>query len=1010
MSKSRFPGGLITSSPILPTNTSANGVFDGREQFQYSATSSGIAQWPGEDYEISRSLRFRNISSGYLSRTFGTATNNKIFTFSAWVKRSDLAASGNTPLMCVAVNGQSYQDISFNSGNTLRMYHVVSNVDQFYIATSAVFRDMSAWYHIVATYDSTQANSSNRLALYVNGVKQICGTPTYPSLNLVGYFNTAVQHDIGRNNGGPYYLDGYLTEVNFIDGQSLDPSYFGYTDQSTNIWMPKAYSGTYGTNGFYLPFNDPTSTTTIGYDFSSAYSQNLRSSGTNTGTFTANGGLASAFDGNTNQANAASAKATSPSAGYNTAVIGKDWGVSVTKTIAAVRLFAQNDGGFVGGTTNALTFKLQGSNDNSAWTDLTSAITGPATGAGTVISVTSGITTTTAYRYHRVNVNANGADNYYMCELEFYEAGIYGFNNWTASAGISVTAGVTYDSMVDVPVNAFTTATDVGGVVRGNYCVLNGNDKSFSDTGTLSNAGLTVNSSSATRVDYGGYGSIPISTGKWYFELTCTTRTLDYPFFGLRDVADDRAKSAYAGQPGNTGYTNGVCVDPRGSIYRNGTSAASGITWPTNGDLMQIAVDLDAKLFWVGKSNTYHSGSPSAGTGGASFTGTTFVPCVGVGDGGNGSINFGQRPFVNTPPTGFKSLNTTNLQAIGTTSVGLAGLQANKHFEATVYTGIDKKQSINNAGGFQPDFIWAKSLTNAYAHNLIDSVRGRQGILQSSSTSAETTSPAVNDLVSFDSTGFTVGPSNQVSSVSNGGSTIAWQWKGGGAAVSNTSGTVTSQVSVNVNAGFSIATWTHSTSANYTFGHGLGVIPAMTIVMQRENGGANHDVWHQSFAYTSKLRLNATSATAASYMSATPSSSVLSISSGWFASNSALVAYCWAAVPGYSAFGSYTGNGSADGPFVYCGFRPRWIMVKNASAAGTPWDILDTSRSAYNLSVASLFPDQALAEDTGTNFNADFTANGFKIRTTAGTSNGSTNTIIYAAFAETPFALNNRAR
>ena len=875
MSKSRFPGGLITSAPVAPTNTSANGVFDGREQFQYSATSSGIAQWPGEDYEISRSLRFRGSASAYLSKTFGTATNNKIWTFSAWVKRSDLAASGNTPLMNIAVNGQSYQDISFNSGNSFRMYHVISNVDQFYITTSAVFRDMSAWYHIVATYDSTQAMSSNRLALYVNGVKQICGTPSYPSLNLVGYFNTAVSHDIGRNSGGPYYLDGYLTEVNFIDGQQLDPSYFGYTDQSTNIWMPKAYSGTYGNNGFYLPFNDPTSTTTIGYD------------------------------------------------------------------------------------------RQLGLSDSSK-------------------------------------------------------------NNWTAT-NISITAGVTYDSMVDVPVNVFTTATDVGGVVRGNYATLSPVNWYSSGAGINYDGSLRWYCSGNPANQQTIAASIA-SNQKFYCEFYLSVRGAGT---ALGIISSDHTLIAQGSVQGNYYATAWTFNPTNGTLYNNSASSGVWSAIPT-ATQMCLAVDPQNNKWWFGTiaagvttwytSTGATGGNPVAGTGSVSTltANKSYIPYCEVGVSGEEWIaNFGQRPYAGTPPAGYNSLNTTNLQAQGITSVGLAGLQPNKHFEATVYTGIDKKQSINNAGGFQPDFIWTKSCTNAYAHNLIDSVRGRQGILQTQSSAVELTSPALNDLVSFDSNGFTIGPSNQASTTGNGGKTIAWQWKGGGASVSNTSGTITSSVSANVNAGFSVVSF-NSTSASgttATVGHGLGAVPSM-IMMKNRGQLYNWEIYHISSTSTSGRLIFTSSAklTDANPWNQTTqavTSSIFGYNQTWNgAANDNIIAYCFAPIAGYSAFGSYTGNGSADGTFVYLGFRPRWVLLKKTSAVGH-WFIYDAARDTYNLAFKYLLASDSGAENTTGTANVwdiDILSNGFKIRNDGGFDNASSATYIYAAFAETPFALNNRAR
>jgi hypothetical protein len=599
----------------------------------------------GDDgYSLSRSLRFRSSASAYLNRTQSSGSSQK-FTLSQWVKRGKLGA---TQYLFTAFNA-STDGICFSSSDQLEVFF--ANGSSYDLITTAVYRDPAAWYHIVVLVDTTQATAANRVQLYVNGVAVSFGSGTQPpqNYNFANFNANAVVARIGTQSTGVNYLDGYLAEVNFIDGQALTPSSFG-AFSPYNQWLPKKYAGTYGTNGFYLPFTNNASTTTLGYDFSiAAYSDNLRSSGTNTGTFTANGGLAAAFDGNTNQPNASSAKVSVPAAGYNTAVIGKDWGAGVTKTITAVRLFSQNDGGFVGGTTNALTFKLQGSNDNSAWTDLTSAITGPATGAGTLISVTSGITTTTAYRYHRINVNANGADNYYMCELEFYEAGTHGFNNWTTN-NISVTAGSTYDSMTDVPTLTSPTTS--------NYVVVN--PLVTSSAGTISAGNLNV---SGTATSGQRQGTMGASSGKWYWEVSTNWDSSQASFYA--GVSKDTVLPSLIPGQGVDSYTVGVGGQSTIFSYNNLVQTSYTAT-PASPVVLQIALDLDTNKVWFGVNNTWVTGNPTAGTG-QTYTianAGTYLPAFRASGGATsttGSFNAGQQPFVYTPPSGYVALNTFNL-------------------------------------------------------------------------------------------------------------------------------------------------------------------------------------------------------------------------------------------------------------------------------------------------------------------------------------------------------------
>ena len=222
----------------------------------------------GDDgYNLTRSLRFRSSASAYLNRTMTTPTNQKIWTWSAWVKLGAYTTSYN-PLFAAGASGSAYSTVWFNS-NSLVIYSY-TGATSYWLQTTQVFRDYSAWQHIVISVDTTQATSSNRIKLYVNGVQVTAfSIATYPSLNYNDYINSAVAHYIGQYTPalGSIYFDGYLAEVNFIDGQALDPSSFG-AYSIYNQWLPKKYAGTYGTNGFYLPFTNNASAATLGNDFS----------------------------------------------------------------------------------------------------------------------------------------------------------------------------------------------------------------------------------------------------------------------------------------------------------------------------------------------------------------------------------------------------------------------------------------------------------------------------------------------------------------------------------------------------------------------------------------------------------------------------------------------------------------------------------------------------------------------------------------------------------------------
>jgi hypothetical protein len=333
--------------------------------------------------------------------------------------------------------------------------------------------------------------------------------------------------------------------------------------------------------------------------------------------------------------------------------------------------------------------------------------------------------------------------------------------------------------------------------------------------------------------------------------------------------------------------------------------------------------------------------------------------------------------------------------------------------DATLYTGNGSTQVIVNQAQFKPDLVWAKSRSNTdtNSNGLINSNVGRAGLLSSNQTSAEGTSPAGFDLVSFNSNGFTAGPASQTNMNTSAWTFVGWQWQAGqGTNTSNTSGNVTSTVSVSTTAGFSVVTYT-GTGANATVGHGLGVAPKMIIIKNRGPSTWDWIVYHASLANTQYLFLNSSAAvgTAATVWNSTsPTSSVFSLGSAGTPNNSGdgYVAYCWAEIAGFSKFGSYTGNGSADGPFVYLGFRPKYVLVKRTDSAGYSWIVLDSARDPYNVSSARLLPNSSAAESSGTHLE-DFLSNGFKLRGTSLETNASGGTYIYACWAENPFKNSN---
>ncbi|NBQ85346.1 MAG: hypothetical protein EBU03_04405 [Methylophilaceae bacterium] len=332
---------------------------------------------------------------------------------------------------------------------------------------------------------------------------------------------------------------------------------------------------------------------------------------------------------------------------------------------------------------------------------------------------------------------------------------------------------------------------------------------------------------------------------------------------------------------------------------------------------------------------------------------------------------------------------------------------------ATLYAANGSTQTISNAVNgvsMQPDFVWVKSRQyTTVGHSLFDALRpigvnSSLPRLVSNSTDAETNN---GGLTAFVSNGFSLNNDAYINSTSTGGNMVAWQWNAGGSTVTNTSGSISAQVRANTTAGFSVVTFTAPVSGTCTVGHGLGVAPSFFFIKSRANA-YGWTVYHSSVGNTKYLVLNSTAASATdanTWNNTSPTSSVFTLGTN-FQNTSTWVAYCFAPVAGYSAFGSYTGNGSTDGPFVYCGFRPKFIMIKSLSTVNS-WHMTDTSRSTYNQAVETVWANESSVESTSSTQAIDILSNGFKIRNSTSEVNNSGTSLIYMAFAEVPFRYAN---
>ena len=560
------------------------------------------------------------------------------------------------------------------------------------------------------------------------------------------------------------------------------------------------------------------------------------------------------------------------------------------------------------------------------------------------------------------------ADNSSTAALGYDAAGS---NDWTVN-NLSVTAGAGNDSLVDSPTN-YGTDTGAGGEVRGNYCTLN------PLAGTIAPFNGNLSASVLYSTEY-VRGTIGIGSGKYYFEVLVETATTGHNI-GITTTSSGSLSDYWL-------------YHYNGNIYTTSTTITPGLGVLSQGTVVGVAVDATSGTIAFYRNNTL------AHTFTGLSTSATYFPLVaGTSSGTYTTLqcNFGQRPFAYAAPSGFKALCTANLPTPTITKPSTV-------MDVALYTGNGSTQTISGLN-FSPDLVWIKGRSGATDHALYDVVRGTQARLESNTTDAEVTSDS--GLTAFNSDGFALSTLAQVNT--NSATYAGWCWDAGSSTVTNTAGTITSQVRANASAGFSVVTYT-GTGADATIGHGLGVAPKLYIIKRRNSTG-NWPVLTTiidgsvDYAY-----LNITNAFASTVgtTATLPTSSVFSLGGtdpDVNTNGGTYVAYCFAPVAGYSAFGSYTGNGNADGPFVYTGMRPRWIMVKRSNSTAS-WHVHDTQRDPTNPNGLTLYPDWSGAElgsDTSNVF--DFLSNGFKLRISDAALNANAGTYIYAAFAESPFSL-----
>jgi len=688
-------------------------------------------------YDIPRSLRFNSADSAYLSRTPSSAGNKKTFTWSGWLKSSQ----GASAMFFFGTSTQFL--ISLTAANKLDVYNYTSGSSyDLRLETNRVFRDQSAWFHLVVSIDTTQATASDRAKIYVNGTLETSfSTATYPSQNFDCAVNTTVQHAIGNfGTNTSSYFDGYMADIHFIDGQALAATDFGELD-SNSVWQPKKFGGTYGTNGFKLDFSDTSSDSALGTDSSGAGNNFSVNNLSATGVGVSTSGWAirkGSPGGNYNNGTAATlSSGTSWSTSSNNNTLQIDTNALGTYTITFARSSGDNIDFF--SSSSASSF-------GSRVTNSASTIT---------ISSTPGSRTHSYNRY--VYFGGSGGGN-----VTFSVSG--------TALGVDSAA---IDVLRDTPVNGDSANdTGAGGEITGNYATWN----PLQQKGVLviSNGNLDV-----TSTNHGHCGaSFAVTSGKWYWELTKSSSTApvaDGFGFAQSKIIPNPSQNYLdfgAGRNYIFAQSNGVyMVDAANNVFVSGTSAAN------DAGVYMFAYDFDARKGWVGKNGTWWSwnslsgGNPANGANPVfdDFTaGELYTPVMQHYTANNPYFaNFGQRAFAYTAPSGYKCLNTANLSdpliADGSTA-----------FDTKLWTGNGGTQAITGYN-FSPDLVWTKQRNHTSFHALFDQIRGVHNAIRSNTTGGTYTDNGL--LTAFNSDGFSLGSAGDINGSSS--SYVGWAWDAG---------------------------------------------------------------------------------------------------------------------------------------------------------------------------------------------------------------------------------------
>ena len=885
-------------------------------------------------YEVERSLRFNDDDGASLTRTQSTSpTNSKKGTLSFWVKRGNLGNSQH--FYNVYADNNNRGIIYFRSDvNALQIGNQSGGSFYSIIRLNRLFRDSSAWYHIVIGFDTTQGTAADRIKVYVNGSQETSfHTSNYPSQNDdIVFFNRAnVKIGAAHDNQANEYFDGYATEFNYIDGFQYDPSYFGETDVLTGQWNPKKYTGSYGTNGFYLNFSDNSGTTatTLGKD----------SSG-NGNNFTPNNFSVSAGAGNDSLEDTPTNNFCTLNPLAMTAT------GNVTPSNGNLDASYGSGSGGIAGTFAVSTGKWY-------W-EITITATSSA-------RIDIGVIDDTFETY-------NGSARY---------------NPGIDSKSYAYTSlGTKYNNNTDTSYGATYTTNDVISIALD------------LDNGTITFYKNNVSQGQAFSGLTGGF--LP-GVG-------------DGNSSGTHSISANFGQRAFAYTP-PTGYEKLNSSNLPDPTILLPNKQFDTLLYSGNGSQNRAITGLNFKPDWVwlkSRTNTYFHQLHDVvrGTsGGVLYSNNTNAE----------DSTYGLGSFDSNGFTVYKDGNNDAQNDSGQTYVAWnwnAGDTDGKTYTVTVVDDSGNKYRFDGYGTSAVTLDLAEGGTYIFNYPSAHPFRF--------STTADGTHGGGSEYT----TGVTHNSSTQVTIVVAASAPTLYYYcsshSGMGGQVntnstlgsSNFDGAIQTTVNANATAGFSIVSYTGNGTSGATVGHGLGVALDAYIVKRRD-GSNSWQVFHQALGNQKFLELHSSGAEQTSsnrWNNTSPTSTVFTLgdNSNVNSNGGTTIAYCFSEVAGYSKFGSYTGNGNANGAFVYTGFRPALVIFKRSSASNS-WYMMDNKRNTFNLTNTYLRPDTSAAEGNAVNSTADFLSNGFKFRGSGTDVNANGSTYIYWAFAKSPFK-NARAR